>query len=247
MKIPIRKIWDNRFLLRSIIHTIYFNFHYLPFKQACKLPVFLYKPKFVKCKGTISIESDNIRFGMIRLGFMHVPIFPNSGIIWENHGGKTVFQGRCNIGNASAISTGKTGNIVFGNNFFASCGLKIVSCHQIRFAENMVIGWDSIVIDTPFHKVKDMNNRQVGKGYGSVIFGKNNWLGNRCIVLPGTKSPDYCIFGAGSVSNKDYSSNPTHILMAGNPLTVKRTGVWRDTGVDDSLEYENLHDNQTIE
>ena len=228
-------------ILRYLPWSIYFNFRYLPFKQALRLPILLYKPILIKCKGTVTIESDNIRFGMIHLGFMTTSLFPNSGIVWENHGGKIVFQGSCWIGNASAISIGKTGNIVFGNRFNASCGLKMTSYHQIIFGQNMRFGWDVIVMDTSLHKLKDMNNQQLGKGYGSIIFGKNNWVPNRCLVLHGTKTPNYCIFGAGSTLNKDYSLNPTHILMAGNPLTVKRTGVWRDCGVDDGLEYESLH------
>ena len=125
----IRKIWNNKFVLFSMIHTIYFNFHYLPFKQACRLPILLCKPKLVRCKGVVSIESDNIRFGMIRLGFMRIHLFPNSGIVWENQGGKIVFHGSCHIGNASAIVVGKTGNIVLGNNFMATSALKMLSYH----------------------------------------------------------------------------------------------------------------------
>ena len=48
--------------------TIYFNFHYLPFGQAIKLPIILRKPRFVRLKGKVSIENDNVRFGMIVLG-----------------------------------------------------------------------------------------------------------------------------------------------------------------------------------
>ncbi len=51
----INKIKENRWVLRSIIPTIYFNFHYLPFRQAIKLPIFLYKPHLKLMKGTITI------------------------------------------------------------------------------------------------------------------------------------------------------------------------------------------------
>lgn len=43
-------------LIRSILPSIYFNFHYLPFGQAIKLPILLYKPSFQKCKGRVIIE-----------------------------------------------------------------------------------------------------------------------------------------------------------------------------------------------
>ncbi|MDR1758976.1 MAG: hypothetical protein LBR60_00435 [Fibrobacter sp.] len=236
-----QKIKRTLAVLRYLPWSIYFNFHYLPLKQALKLPVLLYKPELRRCKGTVIIESDYIRRGMIRLGFRQGALFPDSGITWDNYGGKVVFRGRCTIGNASAIVVRKTGNIVFGNRFMATCSFKLYSCYQIVFEEKVRFGWDSIVVDSSLHKIKDMNNQQVGKGFAPILFGKNNWISSRCFVLQGTKTPDYCIFGAGSILNKDYSSNPTHILMAGNPLTVKKQGIWRDLA-DDALEYEYVED-----
>lgn len=45
-------------ILYSLPKTLYFNFHYLPFKQAIHLPILLYKPNLVKCSGKISIITD---------------------------------------------------------------------------------------------------------------------------------------------------------------------------------------------
>lgn len=55
MKSLLVKIWENRWMLRSIFSTIYFNFHYLPFRQAVHLPIILYKPHLVKLKGNVNI------------------------------------------------------------------------------------------------------------------------------------------------------------------------------------------------
>lgn len=51
-----RKIKREAWVLKYIIPTIYFNFHYLPFKQAVKLPILLYKPHFLNLKGKIIIS-----------------------------------------------------------------------------------------------------------------------------------------------------------------------------------------------
>lgn len=51
----LKKIWKNRWILKSIIQSIYFNFHYLPYKQAFRLPILLYRPKFLKLQGSIAI------------------------------------------------------------------------------------------------------------------------------------------------------------------------------------------------
>lgn len=46
---------------------MWFNFSNLPFKQAVKMPILLYKPMRLKCKGIIKIEAENISTGMIKL------------------------------------------------------------------------------------------------------------------------------------------------------------------------------------
>lgn len=51
----IRGLLRRRWILRSICKTIFFNFYYLPFRQAIYLPILLYKPKFLKLRGMITI------------------------------------------------------------------------------------------------------------------------------------------------------------------------------------------------
>ena len=74
-------------LLRSIFTTIWFNFHYLPFKQAIKLPILLYKPKIIASKGSIIIKGE-IKPFMIKLGIPQIFIYPNTGVMFENWGGR---------------------------------------------------------------------------------------------------------------------------------------------------------------
>ena len=212
----------------SWIATLYFNFHYLPFKQAIKLPILLYKAKLLKCLGEVIIESDVLRTGMIQMGDYGVSLYPNKGIVWENHGGKAIFRGRCDIGNASAISIGPAGYCVFGSNFKATTSLKLTCYCQVEFGEKVLIAWDVIVMDSSFHRLKDRNGNFKSKGYAPIIIGNSNWITARCMILSGTKTPDYCTVGATSVLSKDYSDFPTHILLAGNPIEIKAKDVWID-------------------
>lgn len=94
------KVWKYKRYLRNIIQSIYFNFHYLPFNQAIKIPILLYKPRFLELHGNIKING-NIKCGMIKLGFTGVSLYPNSGVTIENHGGTIIFNGSCFIGNNS--------------------------------------------------------------------------------------------------------------------------------------------------
>jgi len=227
----------KRLIKINWIKSLYFNFHYLPIKQAVKLPIILFKPKLLKCRGVVVIESDSIKTGMIQLGEYLVSLYPNKGIVWENHGGKIIFNGNCIVGNSSAISIGNQGCGFFGNNFRATAGLKLTVHHNIQFGENVLIAWDVIIMDTSFHRLKDSNGAFKNKGYGPITIGKNNWITAKCMILNGTKTPDYCVIGAGSILNKDYSNFRTHILLAGNPLEVKAEDVWIDLEDHDISEY----------
>lgn len=219
------------------LYSLYFNFHYLPLKQAVKLPVVLFRPKLLKCKGKISIESESIKTGMIQLGEHLVSIYPKARIIWENHGGHVIFKGKCIIGNSSAISIGAKGICEIGDNFRATSGMKLTSHYRIKFSENVLVAWEVIIMDTSFHRLKDMEGNFKNKGYGAITIGKNNWITTRSIILSGTKTPDYCTVGAGSILNKDYSDFPTHILLAGNPVEVKAKELWIDLDDFDITDY----------
>lgn len=220
-------------IFRFLPWTIYFNFKYLPFNQASKLPILLYKPRLVKCKGKVIITSNKLHFGMIRMGFFNVSIYPNSGIMWENNGGIVVFKDRANIGNNSYISVNKNAKIECGENFSASCSLKLISYKSITFGNNVLIGWENTIMDTDFHKIT-----RIGGGYLNttkpIIIGDNNWLSMNCLVLKGSETPNYCIVGARSLLNKKYDF-PSYCLISGNPVKLNAVQVYRNPD-DDIIE-----------
>jgi acetyltransferase-like isoleucine patch superfamily enzyme len=176
---------------------------------------------------------------MIKLGKFSVSLYPNSGILWENHGGEVVFRGSCTIGNASAVSVGKFGHIVFGNNFIATAAFKLTSYCSITFDENVLIAWDVIVMDTSFHKLKRLDGNVKDKPFAPIHIGKNNWLTSRVLVLKGTKTSDFTVIGAGSILNKDFSHYPMYALLAGNPVKLKAEGIMLDSE-DHRIEYQFL-------
>lgn len=222
-------------------HIVYFNFHYLPFKQAVKLPILLYKPHLLKCKGKVTITSDNIWFGMIQLGIFRNRLYPNSGFTWINEGGECIFKGKSVSCNGTFIYIMQNGCIEFGKNFYNGPNTRLTSAKKIIFGDNNGLGWDTIVTDTSFHRCKKKNG-EWRENYldadKTIHLGANNWLAMRCLVLKGTRTPDYAIFGANSTLNKDYSSYPSYIMMAGNPLEVKAQDIWRDpTDKNDLIDH----------
>ena len=87
------------------------------------------------------IDNPCVSFGMIKCGFNSVSLYPNTGINIKIHKqGKIIFKGKCMIGNASAISIGDRGIVIFGNNFIATVSLRLTSHHRIEFKENVLMG-----------------------------------------------------------------------------------------------------------
>ena len=104
----------------SLSKTIYFNFKCLPFRQACKLPIFIYHNTSIYRIGKIEIKSKEIFQGMIQWGKLGYkssgkgkicnngkiefegPVFWWGGCILENNG-TMVFKGYTQIGEGTLI------------------------------------------------------------------------------------------------------------------------------------------------
>ena len=85
-------------------------------------------------------------------------------------------------------------------------------------------------------KKKHRTIRSLSTYYKSIVIDDNNWFAMKCIVLKGARTPNRCIVGAGAVLTKDCSSLPEHCLLAGNPASLKKTGVYLDRS-DDQINY----------
>lgn len=231
----LNKIISNLWVIRYIIPIVYFNFHYLPFKVAIKLPIFLYKPRLVCCKGKIII-SGGVKTGMIKLGRNRVSLYPDGGISWENKG-VVEFKGECYIGRNSFISTGKNGYIIFGEDFVSTNSFKIVSYHMIKFGNHVLCGWECTFIDTDFHKLTFEETINISKPYGSIEVGDNCWFGFKSIALKNTKLPTHSVVASNSLLNQAYNIPPKS-LLAGIPAKLIKTGVYRNFN-NDKIEYTN--------
>lgn len=225
-------------IIRCIIPSLIFNLHYLPFKQAIRLPIFCYKVKFKKLGGTVVIDSPYIRPGMIRLGFPTVRAYPDNGLSFSNEGVIT-FHGRASMGGGnSGLITLKTGHIILGNNFNSSAGGVIVSAKSIEMGDFVRLGWGTKIIDTNFHPLYDLTQDKYKKGYGAIKIGNNVWFGLDCICLHSATIPDYSVFAARSVitSSAKLESKCVH---GGTPAKVIERDVIRPEFPLSIVDYSN--------
>lgn len=218
----------KRILKISVFKTIFFNFYYLPFRQAIKFPVFLYNIKISYLGGRVYIKSEKIKPGLIQLGFCGVPIFNEAKFVWRNKG-TVIFNGFTYIGNNSGICCYPGATLSFGSNFVATNNIKIECFKSIQFGANNRFAWECIIMDSSQHRIKNENGEYVGSDASEIQTGRNCWIASRCMLLKGAKLPNYCIVAAGTTITKDFSSYPERSLIAiDSKVVVKKTGIWRD-------------------
>lgn len=222
-------------LIRSFIPSLFFCMKYLPFRQAVKLPVLVYKPHFHRLGGKVIIDAPTVYTGMIRLGFNGGGPYPKSGISLK-HEGELVFQGKCRIGNDSHIVCGKQGRIVFGPDFRATAGVKIVSMCGVTIGKEVRLGWGSIILDTNFHPLYDMEKQRFKRAFGRVCIGDNNWFGLQCLIMPGVTTPERCIIGARTTVTRGGNYEP-YCVHGGSPVRVLSRNVMRIIGEDQIKDY----------
>ncbi len=162
------KIFKNLWLIRWLPWTIYFNFHYFPFKTAIYLPIWLNRPKFKQLKGSISIKGK-IKTGMIKLGKYIVSTIPNTGIIIDIEG-EIIFNGNLVIGNSSAICVGKHGSLNFGRNVCITAANKFSCFKSIEIGDDSLISWNNEFYDTDFHVLDSIDNQKIRGGVCSNFY-----------------------------------------------------------------------------
>lgn len=202
-----------------------------------------YKITYLPLQASFEIDerhdynSGGVKTGMIELGKNQVALYPNSGFIYSNNGGDLIFHGCCSIGNNSAFAIGKNGHVEFGKNFKASTTFKLASQYHITFKDDVLFGWDCLVMDSDFHKLTKISGGY-SKGYGAILVGANTWFGNGTLVLKNSIIPDFCVVGAKSLISGKVDV-PSYSLVGGNPLKLIKQGVWRDPD-NDTIIYESL-------
>ena len=224
-------------ILRSIFPSLYFNFHYLPLRQALKLPILLYKPHLKKCRGRVVIDTScslgKVRTGMIKMGFELCSLYPNSGLVYDNNGGLIVFKGKASIGNNSYISIGNRGYVEFGNNFGASTTFRLVSYKRIVFGNNVLFGWDCIVTDNDFHKIEYVEGGN-NMGIGEIVIGDGCWIAMKCIILKNTMLSQNSVVSANSLLKGRYEE--TESMYGSCRATKICSGLYRNP-FDDLVEF----------
>lgn len=224
------KIYENLFLLKRffpyILHSAYFNFHYLPFKQAVHMPILLYKPHFIRLKGKVVIQNDHVHFGMIRMGHLANTCNPNCGVSFDNRGGTIIFRGRTKFANDSYFMICKDAILTLGDDLDCSC--KIKCAKSIEIGDETWIAYDTMIMDSEWHALTDITTGKLLNKEMPVKIGKHNFISFGCLVLKGTVTPDNATFTPRSVLNRNFNEDAEYPLFGGTPCELIDEGYYMD-------------------
>ncbi|WP_221405373.1 acyltransferase [Flexibacter flexilis] len=205
-------------LLKANRKTIYFNFKYLPFRQALRLPINVSSQvHLARMGGQIQFDCP-IHTGMIQLGHGYVGIFDKqkSRSIWEVTG-TVIFGGTANIGHGSKICV-MNGTLRLGKNFTITAESSIVTACEIHFGDDCLLSWDVLVMDTDFHHIKNQSGAIINAP-SPIRIGNKVWIGCRCLILKGAAIADNTVIGANSLvsrklpkENAIYGGQPAQLL-----------------------------------
>lgn len=231
----------------GLIKTLIVNFKLLPFKQAIKIPIIVMRPTVLESlKGKMILDNPS-SFGLVKVGTFNTDFYSwNGDKCLLNINGTVRIGGDVQLGVGIKICVDENALLEIGGNACIGPNVKIICRKHIKLGENIRIAWDGQIFDTNFHYVKNIEDGSVGCREKEVVIGKNNWFGNRCTIMPGTKTNDFFIAASNSLCNKDYTETvPSCSLVAGAPAKLLKRNVVRVLGkeeveIDETFKQQDL-------
>nr|WP_255802831.1 transferase [Aestuariibaculum lutulentum] len=217
------------------IKTFYFNLKMFPFDVAIKLPVFFYgKVKLSSLRGEVIIDAP-IKRGMIGFGQRFEKMSVEKGISQVIVNGKLVFKGHAHFGKDVFFCVEDNAYCEFGFMGCLGSDVKLVCTKEIIIGEWAGIGYESQVIDTNSHPMKNTLTGQYYPMSSSIRIGNYNAISNRVSIMGGTKTPDHCVVASNSLCNADYRQFENNVLLGGIPAKLIKTNFARDWEIEKEM------------
>ena len=211
----------------SWLKTIIFNYRKLPLKQACKLPILLYKRTIIRSlKGKIIINGK-AKFGMIKIGREDVVACMGShtGLLID---GTLEFNGKATIGCGSSIHLSKSGRMVLGDRFRVTGNAAFLCEKEMIFGYHVGIAWNTFFMDSDRHHIIDENGNDINIP-APIKVGDFIWIGFNVTLLKGAVIPDGAIVAAGAIITKPFTEANCIIGgSGGNQKIIKHNVVWKE-------------------
>jgi len=216
----------KKLLFLAPVKTVWFNFRYLPFKEAIKFPIILARNVSVRyCHKGFCQFDDGVKTGVFRLGFGDrlINVETNSSISIK---GKLVIKGTGvhALGPGFTLGIGREGTLTIGDNFTASVRNRISCQFSITIGDDNMWSFDNVIMDSDTHQICDAEG-SITNYNKAIIFGNHVWLGCRNIVMKGASIPDGCMVASGSKITSAYTEK--NAIIASQNKVIKSNIIWK--------------------
>lgn len=245
------KKYLKEFFKSNIIKTIEFNFKMLPFKDAIKMPVFLYgKVTFRSLEGSIEFSSPlPIYPGMVKFGVKEWYVTTSVPQLLFNINGTIRFKGPIRFLQGAYITVARRALLEFGTNgTVGGTELKIMCFENIKIGDQVGLTWNVQLYDTSFHYIEYIDSsKPIEKLTKPIVIGDRVWVGNNTTISKGAIIPNDTIIASNSLVNKDFSHISPYSMLAGMPAKLKAEGIKRirdnrfQKELDKSFGYDRTH------
>ena len=196
----------------NLLKSLYFNFRYLPFRQAIYMPVWI----------TANFKVRGLRRGMLVL---HQPYRKSvflgdcgspglqemkGGLFFSAHS-RLILHGFTVVAQGSVLRLDEDATIEIGRNFYCNKNCFFRSSSKITFGEECLLGWNVQINTSDGHVVSHDGVRKPSEL--PVAIGNHVWLTANTIVTKGVSVAVGCIIAQGAVVTK--SVDEPNILSGG--------------------------------
>lgn len=204
------------------LRSIYFNFRYLPFKQAVYLPIWI----------TTNFKIGQLKRGQIILdqayrksvffGDCGSSGFPeHSGGLWMKDGAKLILHGFTVLAQGTSIRCDQGATIELGKQFYSNKNCFIRSSGIVKFGNNCSLGWNVQLNTDDGHIIWHDGLKRERKG--DINIGNHVWLTSNSVICKGVSIADGCIVAQGAVVTKKIEKKDS--LIGGIPAKIVKHNI----------------------
>lgn len=218
------------------IKTLYFNFRLLPFKQAKKMPFYIYgNPVFNSLSGNVEFKCP-VKRGMVKINYQQT-FAPSLQTLKSQIClyGTLIIGGDVVIGCANKILVTKNAILELSHNVQIMDFCNIDCYSHIKLDKGVCISHRCQIMDTNHHYIVDMSSRTISDNKKDIIIGEYCWVCNSTSLNAGAIIPKHSIISSHSLVNKDVSQWGDHILIGGTPVKLLKKGVSRIFNIKNEL------------
>lgn len=221
----------------NLFKTIILNFRVFPFKDAIRLPVYIYGKVVLEKIHRGCIKAQKIKPHILSIGggkFTDMFGYSQLSRSLFRCAGTLIVGNDIIIDQGCRISISKKAVLTLGSNIYMNRDVTIHVKQSISIGDNSRVGWSCQIIDSNFHYC--LHKGTISKITAPIILNNNVWLANNVAIGKGVVLPPFFIVAARSLVNKDFSGYEGHCLIGGIPAKIISTDISRLLGVEKKLD-----------